>query len=99
MTEQMVQWVTQQGLGAVLALVMFLIYRKDTQAHLAQVGQTVEAYMRFAQELGSAMTRSAEALARQGLILERLEQALNSHHLEHHHRMSNRTRHDDADPA
>ncbi len=81
MTPDIVQWVVSQGIGAVLALVMFLVYRKDSRAHAENLRVLAEKYaveqassaktwMESGKELGQLMARTAGALER---IEERLD--------------------------
>lgn len=69
------QWVTSQGIGAVLAFVMFMVYRKDakdnalaiktlSEAYARQQTESATAWMAFGQEQGALMARIAGALER-----------------------------------
>lgn len=81
MTPDVVQWVVSQGIGAVLAAVMFLVYRKDSKEHVAaikaladkyalQQSESAATWMAHGKELGELMARTAGALER---IEERLD--------------------------
>lgn len=80
-TEQIVQWAVSQGIGAVLALVMFLVYRADSKTHTSAIKALAEQYavrqtesatawMAFGKEQGSLMVRITSAIER---IEERLD--------------------------
>lgn len=71
----MVQWAIGQGIGAVLALVMFLVYRadakanaekfrEDAKAHAERIAKSESAWMEFGMQQGALMTRTVAALER-----------------------------------
>lgn len=75
MTPDLVQWVVGQGVGAVLALVMFLIWRKDSKQNATDIkvlaekyafqqAESAAAWMAHGKELGQLMARTAGALER-----------------------------------
>lgn len=71
-----VQWLIQQGIGAVLAFGMFLIYRKDAKDGIKSANETAYAYMQFGQQQAASLADVANGLARQAAVLERIEQRL-----------------------
>lgn len=78
MTTDVLQWVITQGIGAVLASVMFLIYRHDSKAWIQRQTETAEAYMAFGERYSKALAEVAAGLVRQAQVLERIERHLSS---------------------
>jgi hypothetical protein len=71
------EWILQQG--GLLTVCGMLVWLLREQGKRTQ--QTADAYMRFGAEYAEALTKVTEGLARQGVILDHIEQHLRANHL------------------
>lgn len=81
MTTDVMQWVISQGIGAVLAAVMFFIYRQDAKTWAAKQTETATAFMEFGERYSRALADVSSSIAKQALILDRIDKHLAQNHL------------------
>ena len=62
MDVETIRWVASQGIGAVLALVMFLVYRKDVHLALNSWQSQVRILTELVQDCTSALQSNTDAI-------------------------------------
>jgi hypothetical protein len=62
MDAETIKWVMSQGVGAVLAFVMFMVYRKDVHEALNSWREQTKILTGLVQEVTQAMTRHSDAV-------------------------------------
>lgn len=81
MTDSVLIELVKQGGFALLCGVMFWVYRQDSKGWAIKQSQTAEAFMSFGERTAASLTKVADGLQRQSVILDRIEQNLNANHL------------------
>lgn len=81
MTESFLIEIVKQGGFAILAGVMFLLYRKDAKQWAVKQSESASAFMTFGSNTATALTLVSETMRQQSTILSRIEERLAESHL------------------
>lgn len=68
---KVIEWIAQQGLGAVLAFVMFIIYRNDSKENTKRLSESAATWMAYGKEQGTQLERV-------GVLLEQIEKHMSA---------------------